>query len=149
MMKRILLTGMSGVGKSAVLERLAAEGILCIDLDDGWMREAEGERLIDIDGVRQFVRAHSAQPVVFAGCAVNQGRLDADCVILLTASLQTMQKRIAGRRNPFGKDPETWRKIAADKAEFEPVLRAKSDLVISTEQALEDTVRQVLDLLKR
>ena len=34
-MRTILLTGMSGVGKSAVLQRLAGEGVLCVDLDDG------------------------------------------------------------------------------------------------------------------
>lgn len=146
--KRILLTGMSGVGKSAVLEKLAAEGFLCVDLDDGWMREGQGERLINLEAVRRFVREHEAEPVLFAGCAANQGGLNADYTILLTAFPETMRKRIAGRKNPFGKDGETWQKILADKEETEPLLKAKCDMVINTEQALEDTVRQIRQLLE-
>ena len=147
-MRTILLTGMSGVGKSAVLHRLAGQEVLCVDLDDGWMREADGERLIDVSAVRQFMHSHSAQPIVLAGCAMNQGELDVDCTILLTASAQTMLARIADRENPFGKDEASWRKILADKEEFEPILRARCDLVIDTEQPLDVTVRQVGRLLK-
>ena len=146
-MGRILLTGMSGVGKSAVLERLESEGILCVDLDDGWMREVGGERLIDLEAVQRFIRMHDGRPIVFAGCAANQSGLDVDCRVLLTASLETMRRRIAGRRNPFGKDRASWRKIMADKAEFEPLLMEKCDVVIHTEQPLEETVRQIRELL--
>ena len=146
-MRRILLTGMSGVGKSTVLERLAAEGIRCIDLDDGWMCELQGERQIDLEAVRQFVRAHDREPVVFAGCARNQGGLGADYTILLTASPETMRQRIAEGKNPFGKDGETWRKIMKDKAETEPILKAGSDMVIHTEQDLDRTVMQIMELL--
>ena len=71
-MKRILLTGMSGVGKSAVLQRLASEGILCVDLDDGWMCDVDGEPMINISKVRRFLRKHLNESVVFAGCAMNQ-----------------------------------------------------------------------------
>ena len=35
-MKRVLLTGMSGTGKSAVIRELAARGYKAIDGDDGW-----------------------------------------------------------------------------------------------------------------
>lgn len=147
-MGRILLTGMSGVGKSTILEMLAAEGIRCVDLDDGWMREIQGERLIDPEAAERFIRAHGTEPVVFAGCARNQGILSADYTILLTASPETMRMRIAERKNPFGKDEETWRKIMADKEETEPILKARSDMVINTEQPPEETVKQIKQLLK-
>ena len=141
------MTGMSGVGKSAVLERLAAEGILCLDLDDGWMCEIQGEPQIDLAAVRQFVRSHPRESIVFAGCAINQGGLPVDAAILLTASTETMRERIAQRKNPFGKDEATWQKILKDKEEVEPVLKAKCDLVIHTEQALDETVAQIRLLL--
>lgn len=147
-MRRILLTGMSGVGKSAVLERLAAEGFQCIDLDDGWMCEIQGERQIDLKAVQQFVRSHDQESIVFAGCAINQGSLNADYTILLTASTETMRARIAKRKNPFGKDEETWQRIMKDKKEIEPILKAKSNMVIHTEQALDETVTQIKQLLE-
>lgn len=147
-MRRILLTGMSGVGKSAVLERLAAEGFQCIDLDDGWMCEIQGERQIDLKAVQQFVRSHDQESIVFAGCAINQGSLNADYTILLTASPETMRARIAKRKNPFGKDEETWQRIMEDKKEIEPILKAKSNMVIHTEQALDETVTQIKQLLE-
>ena len=147
-MRRILLTGMSGVGKSTVLEKLAAEGIQCIDLDDGWMCKIRGERQIDMKAVQRFVQAHDQEPVVFAGCAVNQGDLNADYTILLTASPEIMRERIAGRKNPFGKDEEAWQKIMKDKSEIEPILKARSNMVINTEQALDETVMQIKQLLE-
>lgn len=147
-MRRILLTGMSGVGKSTILKKLASEGILCVDLDDGWIQEIRGERLINLEAVHRFIRVHDTEPIVFAGCAMNQGELRADCTVLLTASPETMRKRIAERENPFGKEEETWRKIMADKTEFEPILEAKSDMVINTEQPADDTAMQIRKLLE-
>ena len=147
-MRTLLLTGMSGVGKSAVLKKLAERGILCVDLDDGWMLEGVGERLIDVNAVQRFMDSHSTQPIVLAGCAMNQGELDVDRRILLTASVQTMKARIAGRTNPFGKDEATWQMILADKGAIEPILQAKCDLVINTDQPLYETVRKIRRLLE-
>ena len=41
-MKRVLLTGMSGVGKSAVLEELAARGYKAADTDYGTVPPTDG-----------------------------------------------------------------------------------------------------------
>jgi len=39
-MKRVLLTGMSGVGKSTVIGELAARGYWAVDTDDDGLSEA-------------------------------------------------------------------------------------------------------------
>ena len=39
-MKRVLLTGMSGTGKSSVIRVLGARGFRAIDTDDGWLLSA-------------------------------------------------------------------------------------------------------------
>ena len=41
-MKRVLLTGMSGTGKSSVIRELAALGYKAIDTDDGWCEHLPG-----------------------------------------------------------------------------------------------------------
>ena len=146
-MRTVLITGFSGVGKSTVLQKLASEDVLCIDLDDGWMQEIEGEWMINLERVKQFMHAHPGVPIVIAGCAMNQRELHADCTVLLTASVQTMRARIAERENPFGKDEATWQKILADKQEFESRLEGGSDIVINTDQPLEETLRVIKQLL--
>jgi dephospho-CoA kinase len=51
-MSRVLLTGMSGTGKSSVIAELRSRGFTAIDMDEpGWsVRTAEGNHLIS--GVR-------------------------------------------------------------------------------------------------
>lgn len=60
-MKRILLTGMSGTGKSTVIRELAARGYKAVDADGDefsqWM-EVEGVAFADVtpvDGNRDWV----------------------------------------------------------------------------------------------
>jgi hypothetical protein len=40
--KRVLLTGMSGTGKSSVIQALAARGFKAVDTDDGWCKPFAG-----------------------------------------------------------------------------------------------------------
>ncbi|MGY0231818.1 hypothetical protein [Longispora urticae] len=57
-MRRVLVTGMSGVGKSALLEELAARGHRTVDTDYGDYHETvDGERLWRPDRIEALLRA--------------------------------------------------------------------------------------------
>ena len=135
----VLLTGMSGTGKSSVLEELARRGHRVVDTDDpGWVSRApsvEGtEPLWDLERVRSLLRGHTRGYLFVAGCVRNQGVLydHFDQVVLLSAPLEVVLARVAERANPFGSTPEDRAAIAGDLAAFEPVLRARADHEIVT-----------------
>lgn len=153
-MVRILLTGMSGVGKSTVLRKLQSENSLTIDLDDGdWMYfdDRANDFLMDIPKLKNFMKMNSDKHIFLAGTASNQSRLyvDLDCVIALTAPLSVMKERIKSRTdNPFGKSETEWEKIEKDTMEFEERIKKSSDYVIDTSQPLEDTVKKIERLIQ-
>ena len=68
-MERVLITGMSGVGKSAVAERLSELGYKAVDLDDGdfsWVDE-RGDRHWAVDRVRQLMATGDADVLFVIG----------------------------------------------------------------------------------
>lgn len=152
-MKRIFITGMSGVGKSTVVALLRGPDAICVDLDESDMmlyRATDREPLIDTDRVRGLITQNPDKHIIITGCAVNQGELRdvMDHYILLTAVDEVMHTRILTRtNNDFGKDPETWQKILADKREVEPLLRKQADIVIDTDRDIEGVLDEIRRLL--
>jgi shikimate kinase len=68
-------------------------------------------------------------------------------VVLLSAPLEVMLERIAGRdSNPFGKSPEERDRIVADTAEVEPLLRSSATVEIDTRRPLAEVVNQLAAL---
>ncbi|HLS41061.1 MAG TPA: AAA family ATPase [Ornithinicoccus sp.] len=148
-MTTVLLTGMSGTGKSTVLARLRELGHAAVDIDDeGLLDESGEEALWDEDGVER-VLATSPRPLFLAGCAANQGRFYPDLthVVLLSAPADVVRERLATRTtNPFGRTPEELARVLADLAEVEPLLRRGATLEVDTSRASpEEVVRLVLD----
>jgi len=107
--KRILLTGMSGTGKSSVIRELAALGHKAIDTDDGWCEHLPGGRQRwREDAIARLLDTEDADVLFIAGCEENQVRFHPrfDLIILLSAPAQTMIERLAARTgNPYGKAP--------------------------------------------
>ncbi len=120
---RILVTGMSGTGKSSALAELAGRGFRTVDTDEpGWKdgelwREDRMNELLADDGPTLFV----------SGTVENQGHFydRFDAVVLLSAPADVMLARIDARTdNPFGKSAAERARVLADLAEVEPLLRA-------------------------
>lgn len=164
-MKRILITGMSGTGKSTVIRELAARGHTAVDTDsDEWCewRETPGPRApggepVELDWVWREERIQrllddAADTLFLSGCKSNQGAFYSqfDHVVLLSAPVEVMFDRIARRTtNPYGKSAEERAQIAHHLEVVEPMLRATSDLEIDTAVTLLDDVVATIIALAR
>ncbi|NUQ90159.1 MAG: AAA family ATPase [Glycomyces artemisiae] len=158
-MVRVLLTGVSGVGKSAVVAALAARGFRAVDTDYGGYCAPAA----DIDPpvataqpgwvwhearIRSLLDGAAGEALFVSGCVPNQGRFygDFDHVVLLSAAPEVVRRRLLTRSgNPYGKGPGELEQALRDQAEVEPLLRAGATLEIDTDTALEDVVDRLLD----
>ncbi|WP_165794275.1 AAA family ATPase [Deinococcus aerius] len=153
-MGRVLITGMSGTGKSSVIEELARRGFPAIDTDsDEWCEWVAEPGTGEPDWVWREDRmgdllTRSHEPALFvSGCKSNQGKFydRFEHVVLLSAPLEVMLARIARRtNNPYGKSEDEWRQIVHNVRFVEPLLRRGATLELDT-SAL--TVPEVADRL--
>ena len=147
-MKRVLLTGMSGTGKSSVIRALADLGYKAIDTDDGWCEQLPGGRQRwREDAIARLLATGDADVLFVAGCEENQVRFHPqfDHIILLSAPIQTMMQRLVDRTgNSFGKKHGDLSRVLSDTENVEPLLRRAADREIITTVPLEDVVRAVL-----
>ncbi|TDV41871.1 AAA family ATPase [Actinophytocola oryzae] len=139
----VLVTGMSGTGKSAVLECLAREGFRVVDTDaGGWIEDVPQpggtvEPLWREDRIDALLAEHEAsgEPLFIAGTVRNQGRFYPRFaeVVLLSAPIATMLDRVATRvDNHFGRSAAEQAKIIADTEAVVPLLRAGATVEIDT-----------------
>jgi dephospho-CoA kinase len=140
----ILVTGMSGVGKSTVLTELARRGYAAVDTDDeGWIEVIEGEPLWREPLIKELLDRPRESPLFIQGTVANQGRFynHFDAIVLLTAPTDVVLQRIDRRtNNPFGKFAQERAEILADIAEVEPLLRQAATHEISTDCPLAEVV---------
>jgi dephospho-CoA kinase len=156
----VLVTGMSGTGKSAALSLLEQRGYRVVDTDHGeWIEflSAPGDAGVEPqwreDAIDALIAEHEAsrQPLFIAGTVWNQGKFynRFDEVVLLSAPLEVMLQRVADRdTNPFGKVAGERERIVADTLEIEPLLRSSATLEIDTRKPLAEVVDQLAALVE-
>lgn len=149
---RVLVTGMSGTGKSTLVAELRRRGCLAYDADDDGFSEprANGAWGWRIEPVRQLLTRHRDGPVFFAGCSEEQSQLDFDLRVLLTAPDDVMVERLTTRTtNGFGRTPEELAQVLRDLAEVEPLLRRTADLIIDTTRPVAEVADMVLSMITK
>ncbi|TYK52610.1 AAA family ATPase [Actinomadura decatromicini] len=154
----IFVTGMSGTGKSTVLDGLARRGYRVVDTDvGGWIEEvprsdgAGTERHWREDWINDLLTEHerTGAPLFIAGTVWNQARFYPrfDQIVLLSAPLDVMLERIATRdTNPFGKTRDQRDQIIKDTAEIEPLLRSSATTEIDTRAPLAETIERMAQM---
>jgi broad-specificity NMP kinase len=151
----VLVTGMSGTGKSTALAELARRGHRVVDTDHGGFAvevpSSAGrgsEQLWREDRIDALLREHVDGVLFVSGCVANQGKFYPrfDAVVLLSAAADVILERVAAREtNDFGKAEVERDRILADLAAFEPQLRAGATAEIDTRAPL----AEVVDALER
>ena len=137
-MKRVLVTGMSGVGKSTLLAELASRGHATVDTDYGDFHEVvDGERLWRRQPIEAVLRDGDADgDVLFVqGTVRNQGSFYPwfDHIVLLSAPVEVLAERLATRTtNSYGKDPAELAETLGYVETVEPLLRASATLEVVT-----------------
>jgi shikimate kinase len=151
-MRKFLVTGMSGTGKSSALDELRSLGFQVIDTDEpGWTEwsDREGGYVWREDSIRELLAREEGPPLYVSGTVSNQGKFYGyfDAVVLLSAPAEVLLERIGSRTtNPYGKTPEQRELILRDLAEVEPLLRKTCTHEIDGAQPLEVVVQQLAKL---
>jgi shikimate kinase len=161
-MKRVLITGMSGTGKSAVVRELAARGHRAVDLDtpewSQWVDADASDTLTPGQGrdwvwredrVRALLSGDDEGTLFISGCAENMARLFPliDTIILLSAPIATIMTRLEARSfDGYGHTGQDRQKVGELIATIEPMLRESATHEIDTRRPVQATVDEILKL---
>jgi NAD(P)-dependent dehydrogenase (short-subunit alcohol dehydrogenase family) len=157
-MSKVLVTGMSGTGKSAALQMLGERGHRVVDTDTDqwshWVTTPDGspDWIWREDAIEALLAGHQDGHLFVSGCKTNQGWFYSqfDHIALLSAPADVLLARIAARtENPYGKHPAERAQILTDLAEVEPLLRATATAEIDAAAPLAQVVRQLEALTQR
>jgi shikimate kinase len=166
--KRVLLTGMSGTGKSTVISELAARGYKAVDVDaDEWSEWVEVEFTGDPaspespvqpgrdwvwreDRIQDLLSTEDAAVLFISGCAENMVKFYAqfDHIVLLTAPAAVIVERLATRTtNAYGKHPDELARVLGLLQTIEPRLRRVAGHEVDTSVPLNQVVAKVIQLV--
>lgn len=142
----MLVTGMSGAGKSTVLAAIAHRGHLTVDTDyDGWEIPGAGW---DEPRMNALLAEHTTLAV--CGTAQNQGRFydRFEHVIYLHVPLAVLLDRVRNRiNNPYGKSAAQQADIARYVAEVEPQIRRTATLELDGQRPTQELADRVEECL--
>jgi broad-specificity NMP kinase len=151
-MRNVLVTGMSGTGKSTALAGLARRGARVIETDDApWSEwsDADGGYVWREEHIDELLAHDDEGTLYLSGTVSNQGRFYQrfDAVVLLSAPLDVLLRRIEERTsNGYGKSTDERAQIIRDVAEVEPLLRATCTHEIDATQPVEVVVSQLVEI---
>ena len=157
---RVLVTGMSGTGKSSALVELGKRGFRVVDTDDpGWKEwvaspdePGGGEWLWIEERMTELLRPDEDRTLFVQGCVRNQVKFydRFDAVVLLSAPAKVILERITRRTtNPYGKAPAEREEILYNLATVEPALRANCTHEIDASRSLDDVVTELIAIAHR
>jgi hypothetical protein len=147
---RVLVTGMSGTGKSAVAAELRGRGYAAFDADDdGFTSPAAGGTWAWRTGAIAHLLAGAGDGLIFfTGCSDEQAQFRWDLTVVLTVPEAVLVERLATRSsNSYGRGAGELDRILADRATIEPLLIAAADLVVDTRQPLAAVVASILTVI--
>lgn len=150
-MKRVFLTGMSGIGKSTLVGKLTEIGYKAVDLDEPAWSEYDhtGDWVWREDLVRGLLSAEDRELLFVSGCATNQVKFHPhfDYIILLSAPADVLIQRLRSRtNNDYGKRPEEMADVLIYLKTVEPRLRRVAGHEIDTTMPLDQVVSTILDV---
>ena len=150
-MARVLITGMSGTGKSSVIEALQGRGYRAIDTDeDDWcVPGADGALIWNEEKMASLLDSASDSPLVIQGTVENQGKFydRIDHIVLFSAPIDVLLERVAARmNNPYGKLPHERAEIRVYHEVVEPILRRRCTLNLDSGSM---SIEQMTDVVAR
>lgn len=154
-MRRVLVTGMSGTGKSSALAELRLRGFEAVDTDEpGWTEWSDEEDgyIWREERIAELLARDRETPLIVCGTVSNQGHFygDFDAVVLLSAPIEVLLDRIAARTtNDYGKSAEERDLILEHVAEIEPLLRATCTHELDASRPLPEVVDDLARIASR
>lgn len=136
-MTRILITGMSGSGKSSLLEELSHRGVGTIDTDYGDYVLPNG--LWDAAKMNLLLATHA--DIVVSGTVENQIDFydSFNHIVLLSAPIEVLLDRVSRRtNNPYGTSMQQQHEIRHFIAKVEPLLRSRATMELDGQRPLPD-----------
>ena len=135
-MQRVRITGMSGTGKSVLLDELARRGHQTVETDyDGYTGRVDGEWLWDESRIDKLLSRESDGVLFVQGTVRNQVNFyhRFDHIVLLSAPPELMVERLAARTtNPYGKRADELAEVLENLSDVEPLLRHAACLELVT-----------------